>query len=270
MERRTRDGVADAFTLVELLVVMAILAILASLLLPALATAKARSLQIACVGNHRQLQLGWRMYADEHDDGMPANESLFGAGPNARADYIGTARSWVSGNAWTDTNASNIASGVLFAYNRDARIYKCPGDRSKVRDQGRIARLRSVAMNHFLNHKPDPAISGFWRRVSQLPSPSGTLVFIDEHENSIENGNLWAQEAGEWNWRWYDFPTTRHSNGAALSFADGHAGVRRWVSPQTIRVSRTATYLNFWVGMSVPRGDRDLAWYYDVVQRPPP
>jgi prepilin-type N-terminal cleavage/methylation domain-containing protein len=60
-----------AFTLVELLVVIAIIAILAALLLPALSAAKAKARQAACLNNIKQLQTAWLLYADEN--GQVAN-----------------------------------------------------------------------------------------------------------------------------------------------------------------------------------------------------
>jgi prepilin-type N-terminal cleavage/methylation domain-containing protein len=71
MPRRTSFRNEGGFTLIELIVVIAIVSILATLLLPALSAAKAKAQRTACINNLRQINLGLRMYSDDSNDKAP-------------------------------------------------------------------------------------------------------------------------------------------------------------------------------------------------------
>src|SRR6185436_1530650 len=63
----------SGFSLVELLVVIAVVGILAGLSLPALSKARSQARRIQCTNNQRQLFLTWLMYAGDHNDSLALN-----------------------------------------------------------------------------------------------------------------------------------------------------------------------------------------------------
>lgn len=109
MERRSL-----AFTLIELLVVIAIIAILAAMLLPALAKAKARAKETACLNNLKQTDLALRMWSDDSGDKYPWQLDFAQGGSRDSAD-------------WTDH--FRMASNELNYFT----ILTCPADTDKTK-----------------------------------------------------------------------------------------------------------------------------------------
>ncbi len=70
--KRRRDG----FTMVELLTVIAVIAVLATLLLSAIGTAKKKGRQVRCISNLHQISLALNMYLDDHEKRPPAFDPL--------------------------------------------------------------------------------------------------------------------------------------------------------------------------------------------------
>ncbi len=250
---------ASGFTLIELLVVIAIISVLAGMLLPVLAQAKGKALQLQCLSNYRQLNLCWLLYIDDFRGELPPNETVLNGG---REGANATARTWVTGNAYTDATPSNLVNGILYPYNRSLGIYHCPADRSTVLDQGRIRRFRSVSMSAFMNDRPEPTDRTCWHRLSEIvaPGPAQAFVFVDEHENSIENARFVAPAPGEWTW--IDFPSVRHAGATVLNFADGHADRWKMVSPDSKRIGKLPAWLQ---NQRVPPGDPDLRRFHQAV-----
>jgi len=111
-----------AFTLVELLIVIAVIAILAAILLPTLVQAKLSARRITCVNNLRQLGLASQMYWDDHDG--DAFRYIAGATNGGTIYWFGWIEPWVPGNE--GQRAFDASMGALYPYLGGRGVEVCP------------------------------------------------------------------------------------------------------------------------------------------------
>jgi len=143
-----------AFTLIDLLVVIAIIAILASMLLPALARAKESANRIKCVNNLKQLDMGLKLYSDDNDGFYPPRTNQY---------------------RWT---------ALLLEYYRNTNLLVCPTDAQRGTPPtmtGSPAPAdnapRSYLINGWNDYFSNALTAPCCMKESAVVKPSDTLIF---------------------------------------------------------------------------------------------
>lgn len=196
------------FTLVELLVVIAVIGILAALLLPAISLVKGRAQRTHCLNNLKQINLGLRMYADDHQGTLPPvtendTPSIWVAYRDVIGSYVG-----LSGNP--------SPQDILFA---------CPADTFYYLYNERIAQSSHMEpLHNFSSYvfnagnglpgdppvHPWPGIAGW--KLNSIKDPV-KAVLVSEFPALLP-------------YSWHERSATGHFNNAQnlVSFVDGHVG----------------------------------------------
>ncbi|MGH7979655.1 MAG: type II secretion system protein [Limisphaerales bacterium] len=238
-----------AFTLIELLIVIAILGILAAILLPVLSEARERAVGVYCINNYKELGVGIEIYLDENHDMFPAN----GAEPKGfhvedwiywrPAGYVDP----VTGSRCLPLAQSPIA--IACATSDATNLFHCPGDLSdELRDAAALAN-NGPAFPYSYTMACTTAGRGeasVWTgatgrfvpfKLTQVKRPSDKIMMVEEPDCDAERppGNPTTRtdlEDGSWLPK-YDSTgkevALRHSKeDGNIGFADGHAQAVPW------------------------------------------
>jgi prepilin-type N-terminal cleavage/methylation domain-containing protein len=258
----------EAFTLVELLVVLAVVALLAVMLLPAIAATKPNSQAFQCMNNQRQITLAWLMYAEDNKDVLAPNDFPF------TTAYLGYPhqswmRNWVVGTMEQGLDAGRSSeftdpNSVLSAYETNAAVYRCPAD-NYIDPNSHGLHVRSYSMNSavgtiwfswfsevgFGPPAGSPVQGGWlpgaaynsaqttWLTYGKLssftkPGPANTFVIMEENPQSINDGSIaMSALAAPGETFLIDCPAGNHDGASCVSFADGHVIIHKWLDGRT-------------------------------------
>jgi hypothetical protein len=255
MKKEITNRRALAFTIFELLVVVAMLGVLCCIATPMLAKAKTKSPAVGCLSNLRQLQVGWAMYADDNNGIMM---------PNAPVSTL-PINSWCAGAVgWgmldANTNPIPYQISIMAHYvSSNLAIYKCPGD---IVPSQNGPRIRSYSMNSQMGNLYFSTPSGWRNHTNEADlvclSPKDAFIFCDEHPSSINDGYFYSNlDTPLYN----DLPASYLEGGCGFSFADGHGEIHKWQNRFVLVPVVANQMLNFPITSS--GSDQDWKWLRD-------
>jgi prepilin-type processing-associated H-X9-DG protein len=206
-----------AFTLVELLVVIGIIALLIAILMPSLSRARQQSQRIQCMSNMRQIGMATMQYTNENKGWFPRAAG----GGSAFDDWI----------YWDSARATTRNDGRLVKYLGPQFVeahYRCPSDNVEAHPTYPY----SYTMNEYMGGVVAADNGDLHGRIkiTQVKRSAEKIMFIDESSQTIDDG-CWAPQ--HYSSDGHNLISNRHDkvaeksndpnagNGNAL-FADGH------------------------------------------------
>jgi prepilin-type N-terminal cleavage/methylation domain-containing protein/prepilin-type processing-associated H-X9-DG protein len=207
-------GRRSAFTLMELLIVISIIAVLLSLLAPSMGRVKRMVRRIECGVNQNQLVLGWGQYAQNNRKWLPSSDTGYWPA------------SWVNTDSFGNSPAG-VMQGSVYKYVGAIEVYRClsfPYDY-----------YVTYGANSYLNGQHESASyrPGTIYKFDSIPNPGRTFVMVDEWDNRSQIlGSFAPFQFGPYHW--WDVVAGNHDNGDNLSFADGHVEYWQWKDPDTL------------------------------------
>jgi prepilin-type processing-associated H-X9-DG protein len=116
-------------------------------------------------------------------------------------------------------------------------------------------------MSVWMGYRTLPWNAGFvtFHKTSDLQvfSASDAIVFVDERDDSIDDGEFAIDMGAS---QIPNVPAGYHGGSGGVTFADGHAEIHHWRSPEVLRSQQMGVQTKKWEFMAVAATNPDLAW----------
>jgi prepilin-type N-terminal cleavage/methylation domain-containing protein/prepilin-type processing-associated H-X9-DG protein len=204
------------FTLVELLVVIGIIALLISILLPALSKARENANRLACLSNLKQLGNAMVFYLNDNKGYFPFTPKIGGAPAYGHEDEDAI---W-----WQPSLRQRIGEGGLGRYlglqPTNYNVLICPSDDAQAHYYPQaVPYIFSYSINYQINGNGPRAV----RKIIQVKQSSEKVLMYEEDEQTIDDGNaqLWSPAS---NWQYVDLLAIHHDKSARRELPDSPTG----------------------------------------------
>jgi prepilin-type N-terminal cleavage/methylation domain-containing protein/prepilin-type processing-associated H-X9-DG protein len=243
-----------AFTLIEILVVVAIIALLISILLPALGRARIEAQSVVCRSSIRQVMTGQLFYVTDFKR-LPASISTFYesgcAAPKLTAAEQKSRKelsTWEGGWGVTnDMKASIIPTkGTIFRYTKNTKIYVCPADKTGLPEDipngGGGNGFLIYSMNAYLGWKKPEDIRSFTyvADATSRPDPNGRMKLYKRGDRVQFNASTMLTLVEE---HPYYHSNSRSAGGYGSGYGEGNFNVT-----DRIVARHSPTYSNSTIG----------------------